>query len=161
MTKITKITRGPTTYVSKWPPGFMLQMNFSFFNVETIHGFTSIFVAICSATSYPFGFPSRKKRQHLDILKLLVTTLRNHDNKFSFIRFDEDGAPARSSQLMNTCHNMNIIVHTTGGDSSSLNGKSEIPSKTISNITRALLLNSCYKKEIYFFKYKYAIWLSR
>ena len=50
---------------------------------------------------------------------------------------------------MRTCHNMNIIVQTTGGYASSLNGKSEIPNKTLANITRALLLNSSHKKEIW------------
>ena len=62
LTKETKISRGPTTDVSKFTPGFMLQMNCVFFNVESIRWFTSTFVAICSATSYPFGFPSISKR---------------------------------------------------------------------------------------------------
>ena len=97
LTKATKISRDPTTDVSKFPPGFMLQMDFAFFNVESIRGFTSTFVAICSATSYPFGFTSRSKRPPLDILKLLVVTLRNQDKKIAFIRADEDGALARSS----------------------------------------------------------------
>ena len=124
LTKATKISRGPTTDVSKFDPGFMLQMDFAFFNVESIRGFTSTFVAICSATSYPFGFPSRSKLPPLDILKFLVITLRNQDKKVAFIRVDEDGALSRSSEFMRTCHNMNIIVQTSGGDASYLNGKS-------------------------------------
>ena len=43
--------------------------------------------------------------------------------------------------LMKTCHNMNIIVQTTGGDAYSINGKSEISNKAIYNIRRDLLLN--------------------
>ena len=39
----------------------------------------------------------------------------NQDKKVSFIRVDEDGALERYSESMNTCHNMNIIVQTTGG----------------------------------------------
>ena len=124
----------------------MLQMDFAFFNVESIRGFTSTFVDICSATSYPFGFPSRSKRPPLDILKFLVTTLRNQDKKVAFIRVDEDGALARSSEYMRTCHNMNIIVQTTGGDDSSLNGKSESPNKTLANTTISLVLNSSHNK---------------
>ena len=111
-------------------------------------------MAICSATSYPFGFPSRSKRPPLDILNFLVTTLRNQDKKVAFIIVDEDGALARSSEFMKTCHNMNIIVQTTGGDASSLNGKSESPNKTLANITRALLLNSSHKKELWCFAYQ-------
>ena len=146
LTKATKITREPTTDVSKFVPGFMLQMDFAFFNVESIRGFTTNFVAICSATSYPFGFPSRIKRPTLDILKCLVTTLINQDKKVAFIRVDEDGALARSSEFMKKCHKMNIIVQNTGGDASSLNSKIESPNKKLANITRALLLNSSHKK---------------
>ena len=71
MTKATKICRGPTTDVSKLSPGFMLQMDFAFFNVESIRGFTSIFVDICCTTSYPFGFTFRSKLPPLDILRKL------------------------------------------------------------------------------------------
>ena len=105
----------------------MLHMDFSFFNVESICGFTSTFVAIFSATSHPFGFTSRSKRPPLDILKCLVTTLRNQDKKVAFTRVDEDGELSRSYEFMKTCHNTNIIVQNTGGYASYLNGKSEIP----------------------------------
>ena len=87
--------------------------------------------------------------------------MRNKDKKFEFIRVDEDGALARSSEFMKTCHNMNIIVQTTGGDASSLNDKSESPNKTLANIRRDLLLNSIHKKELWCFSYQYDIWLSR
>ena len=43
---------------------------------------------------------------------------------------------------------MNIIVQTTGGDASSLNGKNESPNKTLANITRARFMNSSHKKEL-------------
>ena len=66
----------------------------------------------------------------------------------SFILVHEDGALTRYSEFMNTCHNMNIIVQTTGGDASSLNSKIESPDNTLPNITRALLLNSSHKKEL-------------
>ena len=61
---------------------------------------------------------------------------------------------------MKTYHNMNIIVKTTGGDAYSLSGKRESPNKKLANITRALLLNSIHKKELWCFAYPYAIWLS-
>ena len=102
----------------------MLQMSLEFFNVEIIRGFTSTFVAIFYAASYPFRFPSRSKCTPLDILKFLVTTLRNQDKKVAFIGVDEYRALERSSEFMRRCHNMNIIVHTTGGDASSINDKS-------------------------------------
>ena len=119
----------------------MLQMYFAFFNVESISGFTSSFVAICSITSHPFGFTPRIKRITLDILRFLATKFRNQDNKVEFIRVEKDGALARSSEFMKTCNNKNTIVQTTGGDASALNGKTESPNKTLDNIKRSLLLN--------------------
>ena len=50
---------------------------------------------------------------------------------------------------MNTCHNLDIIVQTIGRDASSLNGKGEIPNKTLANITRDLLMKSSHKKELF------------
>ena len=70
----------------------------------------------------------------------------NKYNKFAFIIVDEDVSLARSFEFVNTYHNMNIIVKTTVEYASSINGKSGIPNKTLSNIARALLLNSSHKK---------------
>ena len=85
LTKPDKTPRVPTTDVSKLAPGFMLWMGFSFFNVESIYGFTSDFVASCSANSYPFGFTPSRKFPPFYILKFLVTTLMNQDNKAALI----------------------------------------------------------------------------
>ena len=71
---------------------------------------------ICSAALYPFGFPYRSKLPHLEILKFIVTILRNQDNKVAFIRVYEDVALSISSEFMSTCHNMNVMVQTIDGD---------------------------------------------
>ena len=134
-------------------PGWIIQMDLAFFNADSIRGFTSTFVAIFSATSYPFVFPSLRKRLPLDILKFLVTTLRNHYKKVVFIWVDEDVALARYSDYVNTCHNINIIVQNTGGCLSSLIGKIKTPNKTLDNITRALLLKASNKKELWWFSH--------
>ena len=58
---------------------------------------------------------------------------------------------------MKTCYNTNIIVQTTSGDASSLNGKSKITNNALANITKALLLKSIHKEEIWYFAYQYTI----
>ena len=123
-------------------------MVFVFFSVESIRGFTSNFVAMCPATSQPFVFPSRIKHPPLGILKFLVATLRDQDKKFSSIQVDKYRALAISSEFMKTCNNMDIIVQTKSRDTSSINGESESTNKTLSNITRSLLLKSNHKKEL-------------
>ena len=77
LTKETKIPRGPSIDISKFYPGFILQMYFLFFNVKIIRGFTSTFVAVLSDTSYNYGFMSRSKILPLYILILIVSALRN------------------------------------------------------------------------------------
>ena len=101
----------------------MLQVDFSFFGVESIFGFTYTFVSVCSDTLYLFVFPPRIKRLPLDILKFIVAILSNQDKKVSYTRVDEDISLERSSEFMKTCNNMNIIVQPTGGYASLLNGK--------------------------------------
>ena len=41
---------------------------------------------------------------------------------------------------MRICHEINILVQTTGGNASYLNGKSESPNKNMSNIAIDLLI---------------------
>ena len=127
------------------PLGSSFKCFLCIFNFEIIRAFTSNFLATCSTTSYPLGFLSRRKWNTLDIVKLIVTTLRNQDNKVAFIRVDEDGALERYSESMRTYHNMNIIVQTTGRYEYLLNDKSEIPNKTLDSTTRAILLKSIHK----------------
>ena len=117
-----------------------------FFNVESIRVFTSTFVAICSDTSYPFGFTSIRKCPPIDILHFFVTKLRNQYKKFALILVYEDGELSRSYEFTNKCHNMNTIIKTTGGDESSLNGKLETPNKILVNIKRDHLLNLSHNK---------------
>ena len=140
LTKATKIPRGTTTYVSKVSTRYMLQMDFSLFNIERIHGFHSNSLTICTVTSHPFGLQSRRKISPIDILKCLVTKLSNQNKKITFIRVDGDVVLERSSEFMKTFHRMNTIVHTIGGYAPSLSDKRESPNKILDNITRALLL---------------------
>ena len=128
------------------PPWFHASYVSCVFNVEIIHGFTSNFVDICSATLHPFRFPTRSKQLPLDILKFLVTTLRDNDKKVEFVLVDEDRPILRSSEFIRTYHKMNIIVQTKRVYASSINGKIESPYKTLANITISLLLNSSHKK---------------
>ena len=55
---------------------------------------------------------------------------------------------------------MTIIVQTTSGDVSSLNGKIKIPHKTLDNITRALIMNASHNKYFFRLAYQYVICLS-
>ena len=70
------------------PPRFILQVYFSFFNVEIVHLFTSAFVVVYSSNPHPFGFTSISKRSPLETLKFISTTLINKDKKVTLIIVD-------------------------------------------------------------------------
>ena len=55
---------------------------------------------------------------------------------------------------------MNIMVQTTDVYAYSLNGKIYSPNKILANITRALLLNSIQKRELWCFAYQYSTCVS-
>ena len=116
LTDTTIIPRDLTINAWNFAPRFILQMYFAFFNVDCIHGFNSTFLAICSDTSYPVGFPSRIKILPLDVLSFIVVKFRNQERKVVFILVNEDGWLSRYSGFMKTIRNINIIVQTTGGD---------------------------------------------
>ena len=161
ITKSNKISIGPIIDVSNFAPGIILEMDFAFFNVKIIRIFTSTFVTICSATSYPFGLLPRSKHLTLDIPNLLATLLNNHDKKTAFIWLDVDGPLVIYSEFIWTCCNMNIIVQITGDNTYSLNGKIEIPNNTLDNITRDIIMKSSHKKKLQCSAYQYAICISQ
>ena len=88
--KATKIPRGPTTDVSKVSFVFTIHMDSAFSNVESIRVFTTIFVVICSASSYPFALTSRRNSPPLDIFIFCFTKLMNQERKVAFIQVYED-----------------------------------------------------------------------
>ena len=90
----------------------------------------------------------------------MLTTLKNTDKQILFVGVDTYYALETSSEFMRKCHTINIIVQTTGGDTSSLNGKQGSPNNTLDNIKRALLMNSSNKKKHLCLDYKYSIWIS-
>ena len=79
LTKSDKIPRGQSINVSELSPGIMLQVNFTFLDVEIICGFTLTFLDIYSYSSYPCGSPLRSKRLPLDELKFIFGTFSNQD----------------------------------------------------------------------------------
>ena len=114
----------------------MLQLNLAFFNVESIHGFTSTSVTIFYANYHPFGFPYMSKQPPIDTTTCFFAELCHQDNKVTFVQLGKYGALERSSGFMRTCHNNNITVQTIVEGASSRNGKSGSPKKKLDNITR-------------------------
>ena len=114
--KETKTPRVPTIYVSKFPPGFMLQPYFLFSMLKASVDLPQLLWLYSQIHHIQFFFLSRTKTPPLDILKLLVAALINQYDKVTFVRLDKDGSIARLSEFMKICNNINIIFQTVVGD---------------------------------------------
>lgn len=159
--KATRLIRQPTVDMSNVPIGTRIQADFTFFNVESIRGFTSAFNVIESTVSYPFGFPSRSKRPPVSILKYIVSVLRSFGFSVKIIRLDEGGELAKSADFMQTVYDLNMIPEFTGGYASTINGKVERPNRTLKNMVRSQLFARGFPDKFWCFAYQYSIWCLR
>ena len=114
-------------------PFTRIHLDFHFFSVTSIWGFTSSLAAVCSSTSYPFNFPTKNKSPPIAIVLFLLRTIR------SMGHVDEDGALAKSSQFCSMIIDENCILETTGGRNSTNNGQVEQVNQYDANMIRPAL----------------------
>ena len=73
--KAVKKNRGPPVDKSHLRPFERLHIDFSFFGVTSIRGFTSALDITCGATSYPLGFPGKAKTPPIETVKWVISTI--------------------------------------------------------------------------------------
>ena len=56
---------------------------------------------------------------------------------------------------------MKILVHTTGGNTSYINGKIESSNNTLEKITRDIFTHYIYNKELWCLDFQYAVYIER
>ena len=137
MRKATKVPKGSLTDTTSLAPFQRLHVDFSFFSVASIRGFTSALDVACASTSYPFGFPTKSKSPPIEILRWLLGTLRSMGYVVNFIRVDEGGELANSSSFAEFVFKQDCILESTGAGNSTNNGKVERPNRTKGDMIRA------------------------
>ena len=137
--KATKLPRGPLVDATKLAPFQRLHVDFSFFTVTSIRGFTSALDVACASTSYPFGFPTKSKSPPIEILRWLIGTLRSMGHVVNFIRVDEGGELANSSSFTEFVFKSDCILESTGAGNSTNNGKVERQNRTKADMIRSSL----------------------
>jgi hypothetical protein len=162
---MAKMTTPPKAQVSSYKLttcGQLLQLDFSFWNVTSICGFSSLLSVIDGKDHMLWVFPTASKGHPLDILDYIFTMLQRDGVTILCVRVDEDGALANSSEFATFLTQCFINMETTGGYASFLNGKIERPHRTLANMDRAMLLNSglppnlwCYAAETAADVYRY------
>ena len=56
------INKGTTVYTSNIQPGELVHMDFEFYNVISIRGFTSMLTVVCTKTTTIWVFPTASKK---------------------------------------------------------------------------------------------------
>jgi hypothetical protein len=138
--KADKLPQGHLVDKTSLAPFQRLHIDFSFFPIKSIRGFTSSLDIECGSTSYPFSFPTKNKAAPLDPIRYTITTLRSQGFQVNFIRVDEDKALANSAEFCQLICDLNCVLETTGGGNSTNNGMVERGNRVNANM---VLYKSC------------------
>ena len=134
--KMPRLSRNPKLPLSKLTPGQILQMDFAFMNTQSVRGFTFV----CVSIKYCIKFCTRYKRAPVYIIKWVLNTLKSQNKTTNYIRFDKGGELTRSYEVNNLLlEEFGIIMQSTGGNASNLNGIVEKGHRTDGNVIRASL----------------------
>ena len=121
METINKVT---TVDISNFQPGECIHVEFSFYNVTSLHGFTFMLTVVCEKTIIIWILPTVSKRAPVCIIRFILTTLMNEKHPCKLIRVDEDSVLENSTDVTKLLvDDFKISMETTGGDASWINGK--------------------------------------
>ena len=119
--KPRKIKMDWTTYSA----GECIHMDFAFLSIVSVRGFTAFLSVKDAATNYTWTFLTRNKRPPLDIVQFFIRVLKKKHKIIRYLRVDEDGSLANCTEFCALLKYEDIILQTTGGYASNLNGKAE------------------------------------
>ena len=118
-------------------------MNFSFYNVTSIHNFTSMLTVACENNLMLWVLSTAPKISPVRIILFVLKTLTNEQHPCKLVRVDEDIALENSTDVTNLLvDEFKTSMENTGGDVSWINGKNERHNIIIHNILRAVLIDS-------------------
>ena len=86
---MTTTNKGTTVDTSNLQPGELVHMDFEFYKVTSIYGFTSILTVVCAKTRMIWVFPTSSKIAPVRIIHFILTTLINEQHLCKRARVDE------------------------------------------------------------------------
>ena len=115
--------------IPNFTSSLMLQIDFDLFNVEIIHGFISTLISTCYSTLHRCDTTTRRKKLNFGNPIICCQCYLQTGQNLSYIivygYFNLDW----STESSKTCHNMRIIVQTTGVDDFCLHEAFKLPTK--------------------------------
>ena len=121
----------------------LIHMDFDFYNVTSIRGFTSMLPVVFANTRMLWLLPTESKLAPVRIISFILTTLNNEQHIWKRVRVDEYFALEKSTDTTNLIvDDFKISMETTGGDASWINGNNERDNIIINNMIISVLLDS-------------------
>ena len=95
------INKGTTVDISNLQPGELIHMDFDFYNVTSIRGFTSMLIVVCAKTKMIWVFQTACKISYVRIIRFILTTLINKQHPCKYVTVDEDISLENSIDVIN------------------------------------------------------------
>ena len=89
---MTNFPKENTFYTSNLQPGELIPMEFDFYNMNSILGFTYMTTVVCVNNIMIWLFPTASKYSPFYIIRYILTTLKIEQHPCKHVRVHEDGA---------------------------------------------------------------------
>jgi hypothetical protein len=120
--KLTKIPRIVMTDHTPLPLGTRFHVNYAFFNVISIPGFSAALIIVEWTSRYLWVFPSRSKSAPIDLCLHFFYQMQRQGFPC------EDGALVNNTKFCKTMYqSLGMTMESTGGRESTINGAAESP----------------------------------
>ena len=139
--------------------GYSIPSRLQFFNKISCQKFTSAITVADATTIHIFGYSTISKSLPINLIKTFIKFSQHHEYKFYNFRIGKVGELYWSEYFMQICFDHEIIVKTTGGYASSMNGKVEHNPQTINNAVHIKILPLGHNNDPWCFCYQYTIFL--
>ena len=105
----------------------------------SLRGHNTAFTIVDQGSRYPFAFPCCDKRPPIAIMIFFVGCLKKMGFQPTVFKIDEGGELCKFTEFCKAMTEMNLIVHSTGGDNKTSNGLVERFHQTLHSMNRSSL----------------------
>ena len=140
---MTTFHKGKTVYKTNLQPGELIHMEFALYNTTPIRGFTSMLTVVCEKTRIIWVFTTEYKIPPVQIIHLILTTLKNKQQPCRNVRVNKEIALEKSIDVTKILvDDFRIYMENNCGDASCINGKNEPHNIRINSMVISVLLDS-------------------
>ena len=140
---MSRVPRARVSDSTPLPVGVMFHMDFLFYNKVSFRGFTAALIIVERTSRYTWIFPTRSKGAPIHLCLYFFNQLIRLGLPCVRCRTDEDGALIRCTEFCKMVQQkLNMVMESTGGYNSSLNGTVESPIRPLKIKTRAMLIGA-------------------